>query len=158
MWKIFQKEALGILRYTSRIDFLKIPDHVVLSEFTEMKVTLKTNSVLLTRYSPSFPQHPGTEQIEHGGILYGTRHSRRRRKMGPLCLWFLGTSLRPSSLSSAHSILLSHVEYPSSVRSLVRLSFSPSSVPPSRHFFMTSLPRVRVRPTPTVTDRRRRRQ
>ena len=44
MWKIFQKEALGILRYTSRIDFLKIPDHVVLSEFTEMKVTLKTNS------------------------------------------------------------------------------------------------------------------
>ena len=44
MWKIFKKEALGILRYTSRIDFCKIPDHVVLSEFTEMKVTLKTNS------------------------------------------------------------------------------------------------------------------
>ena len=47
MWKIFQKEALGILRYISRIDFLKIPDHVVLSEFTEMKVTLKTNSAHL---------------------------------------------------------------------------------------------------------------
>ena len=46
MWKIFQKEALGILRYPSRIDFFKIPDHVVLSEFTEMKVTLKTNSAL----------------------------------------------------------------------------------------------------------------
>ena len=76
--------------------------------------------------------------------------------MGPLCLWFLGTSQLPPSLSSAHSILLSHVDGPSSVRSLVRLSFSPSSVPPSRHFFMTSLPRVR--PTPTVTDRRRRRQ
>ena len=45
MWKIFQKEALGIFRYTSRIDFFKIPDHVELSEFTEMQVTLKTNSV-----------------------------------------------------------------------------------------------------------------
>ena len=44
MWKIFQKEALGILRYPSRIDFLKISDHVVLSEFTEIKATLKMNS------------------------------------------------------------------------------------------------------------------
>ena len=47
MWKIFQKEALGIFRYTSRIDFFKIPDHVELSEFTEMQVTLKTNSAVL---------------------------------------------------------------------------------------------------------------
>ena len=44
MWKIFQKEALGILRDTSRIDSFKIPDHVVPSEFTEMKVTLEMNS------------------------------------------------------------------------------------------------------------------
>ena len=57
MWKIFQKEALGILRYTSRIDFLKIPDHVVLSEFTEMKVTLKTNSVEpMGAHRKSFPK------------------------------------------------------------------------------------------------------
>ena len=45
MWKTFQKEVLGILRDTSRIDFFKIPDNVVPSEFTEMKVTLKMNSV-----------------------------------------------------------------------------------------------------------------
>ena len=44
MWKLFQKEALGILRDTSRIDSFKIPDHVVPSEFSEMKVTLEMNS------------------------------------------------------------------------------------------------------------------
>ena len=53
MWKIFQKEALGILKDSSRIDSFKIPDHVVLSEFTEMKVTLKTNSEKEAQQLPS---------------------------------------------------------------------------------------------------------
>ena len=72
MWKIFQKEALGILRYTSRIDFLKIPDHVVLSEFTEIKVTLKMNSVEVVgrrlKVEPSLVFHPvafRTSSMDH---------------------------------------------------------------------------------------------
>ena len=68
--------------------------------------------------------------------------------MGPLCLWFLGTSLPPSSLSSAHSILLSHVDGPSSVRPFVRPSLRPSvfqpiirpSVPPFLHDLPPSRP------------------
>ena len=41
MWKIFVKEGIEIFRYIPRIDFFRIPDHVVPSEFMEMKVTLE---------------------------------------------------------------------------------------------------------------------
>ena len=41
MWKIFTKEGIEILRYIPRIDFFRIPDHFVSSEFMEMKVTLE---------------------------------------------------------------------------------------------------------------------
>ena len=41
MWTIFTKEGIEIFRYIPRIDFFRIPDHVVPSEFMEMKVTLK---------------------------------------------------------------------------------------------------------------------
>ena len=63
--------------------------------------------------------------------------------MGPLCLWFLGTSLLPPSLSSAHSILLSHVDGPSSVRPSVRPSVFQPIIRPSVPPFLYDLPRVR---------------
>ena len=43
MIKIFQKRGIGILQDIPKNDFFSTPDHVVLSEFTEVKVTLKTN-------------------------------------------------------------------------------------------------------------------
>ena len=42
MLKVFQKRGIAILQDIPRIDFVSIPDHVVLSEFMEVKVTLKT--------------------------------------------------------------------------------------------------------------------
>jgi len=45
VWKIFTKEGIEIFRYIPRIDFFRIPDHVVPSEFMEMKVTLEEGCV-----------------------------------------------------------------------------------------------------------------
>ena len=42
MLKVFQKRGIGVLKDIPSIDFLSIPDHVVLSEFMEVKMTLKT--------------------------------------------------------------------------------------------------------------------
>ena len=64
--------------------------------------------------------------------------------MGPLCLWFLDTSQLPPSLLSAHSILLSHVDGPSSLSPSLRPSvFQPiirPSVPPFLHDLPPSRP------------------
>ena len=42
MIKVFQKRGIGILQDIPKYDFFSTPDHAVLSEFTEVKVTLKT--------------------------------------------------------------------------------------------------------------------
>ena len=47
MIKIFQKRGIETLQDIPKNDFFSTPDHVVMSEFTEVKVTLKTNCVLL---------------------------------------------------------------------------------------------------------------
>ena len=46
MIKIFQKRGIGILQDIPKYDFFSTPDHAVLSEFTEVKVTLKTKNLL----------------------------------------------------------------------------------------------------------------
>ena len=67
MIKIFQKRGIGILQDIPKNDFFSTHDHVVLSEFTEVKVTLKTNCVSSStcEWEPPWSLIPSCPSFHH---------------------------------------------------------------------------------------------